>query len=118
MTPDQLLALRSDVYRLLPVKLLKDVNLQQELVLQLLTIQSLQNTTMQDDEVPANQKAQVAGHVANSLAILGKLQVEVYSSERLKKIEAVLIEVIRTLPMEQQEVFLKAYEQALEDLDA
>lgn len=113
LDPDQLLGLRNGIDQLLPVKLLKDVNLQQELVLQLLTIQRLQNETMTDDEVPANQKAQVAGHVAGALGVLGKLQVEVYSSERLKKIEAVLIEVLKTLPTEAQETFLTAYEAAV-----
>lgn len=114
MSEDQLLSLRADVYKLLPTKLLKDLNLQQELVLQLLAIQSLQNETMMDENVPANQKAQVAGTVANALAVLGKLQIEVYSSERLKKIEAVLIEVLKTLPTEKQNAFLTAYEAAVE----
>lgn len=113
LNPDQLLAMRNGIDQLLPVKLLKDVNLQQELVLQLLTIQRLQNETMLDDEVPANQKAQVAGTVASALGVLGKLQIEVYSSERLKKIEAVLIEVLKTLPTEQQNEFLTAYEAAV-----
>lgn len=117
-TPDQLLALRTDIDGLLPVKHLKDLNLQQELVLQLLSIQRLQNDAIADEDVPSNQKAQVAGHVASALATLGKLQVEVYNSERLKKIEAVLIEVLKTLPTEAQEAFLTGYEAAVGAMDA
>jgi hypothetical protein len=113
LNPDQLLELRMDIDQLLPVKHLKDLNLQRELVLQLLNTQRLQNEVMRDDEVPANQKGQIAGQVASILNTLGKLQIDVYSSERLKQVEGVLIGVLNTLPTEQQEEFLTVYEKAL-----
>ena len=60
-----------------------------------------------------------AGHAAlnsaNSLRELGVemeeiSQTEMYTSERLKKIEQVLIETLQTLPQDAQELFLAAYE--------
>jgi hypothetical protein len=113
LDPDALLDLRAEIDQLLPVKHLKDLNMQRELVVQLLTTQRLQNSAMKDDEVPANQKGQIASQVASILGTLGKLQIDVYSSERLKIIEGILIETIKNLPMEQQETFLTAYEKAV-----
>lgn len=113
MSQDDLLVLRVKIDGLISVRSLKDLDLQRELVIQLLTMQRLQNETMGDLDVPPNQKSQVAGQVSSSLTALGKLQVEVYDSERLKKIEAVLIEVLKTMPMKQQEAFLKGYEDAV-----
>ena len=106
---EDLLDLRSRIDELMPTRGLKDFNLETELVLQLQAVQRLQNDVMADDETPANQRAQVAGQVASALAVLAKLQTEVYTSERLKVIEAVLVEVLNTLPLEQQNAFLSEY---------
>ena len=51
--------------------------------------------------------------VAANLATLAKLQTEVYTSERLKKVEQVLISVLQDMPMEQQESFFSRYEELL-----
>lgn len=113
MSEAQLIEMRGMIDRLLPTTRLKDLNLEKELVLQLVTIQGVQADALDNDEVPAHQKAQVAGKVADALATLGKLQIEVYSSERLKKVEAVLIGVLKNLPHAQQDEFLTAYEEAV-----
>lgn len=107
---EQLLDLRTHLDALLPVRRLKDVNMEVELVRQLSVVHRLQREVISDDNTPANQKAQVAGQVANVLAVLSKLQVEVYSSERLKKIEAVLIETINLMSAEAQTFFFQEYE--------
>lgn len=107
---DQLIELRAEIDERLPAKRLKDVNLEEELVRQLTVAQSLQRATLEDFECPANQKAQVLNSVASALAVLGKLQVELYSSERLKRAESVMIETISSLPKEQQVSFLDLYE--------
>lgn len=112
---DQLLELRAEIDELLPAKRLKDINLEEELVRQLAVAQKLQRDVLRDDDfegdgTPANQKAQVLNSVASALAVLGKLQVELYSSERLKRAESVMIETISNLPKEQQVVFLDLYE--------
>jgi hypothetical protein len=40
---------------------------------------------------------------------LSELQIEVYVSERLKQIQAILVETLKTLPKEQQKAFLVEY---------
>jgi hypothetical protein len=110
MPVDELLELRAQIEQRLPVKQLKDLNLEQELVLQLLTSQQLQRDVLQDDEIPANQRAQCLNAVAAIIAQLVKLQTEVYTSERLKRIEGYLIESLRQLPLQGQAKFLELYE--------
>ena len=80
---------------------------------QLQAVQRLQNLVIEDESCPANQKSQVAGAVAGALATLGKMQVEIYSSERLKRIEAILIEVINEMPKKVQTDFFEKYEALL-----
>lgn len=106
----ELLNLRAEIDQFLPTKALVDLNMERELVIQLIVVQNLQRETLRDDSVPANQKAQTSNAVASTLATLSKLQTEMYTSERLKKIEQVLIETLQTLPQEAQELFLAAYE--------
>ena len=113
LSPDELLELRKEIDQRLPTSSLNDLNLEKELVLQLLTVQKLQREVLAESDIPANQKAQTVNAVAANLATLAKLQTEVYTSERLKKVEQVLISVLQEMPMEQQEAFLDAYETAL-----
>lgn len=110
---DGLLDLRSQIDMRLPTKALTDINLERELVLQLITVQNLQRDVLQEEGVPANQKAQTANSVAATLASLAKLQAEVHTSERLKEIEQILIETLQTLPTEAAEAFLSLYEAKL-----
>lgn len=108
-----LLELRAEIDQLLPTKALTDLNMERELVLQLTTVQHLQMAVLRDKSVPANQKAQTVNSVAASLQALAKLQTEVYTSERLKTLEHILIKTLQTLPTAAQEEFLQAYEGAI-----
>lgn len=117
-SPEELLALRERIDEKLPHRTLNNVNLEKELVMQLQHAQKLQKETLEDDQTPANQKAQVLNSVASTLQMLGKLQIEVYDAERLKKLEQILIGAIKELPKETQETFLQAYEQELVALGA
>ena len=110
---DGLLDLRSQIDMRLPTKALKDLNIERELVLQLITVQNLQRDVFQEEGVPANQKAQTANSVAATLSALAKLQGEVYTSERLKEIEQILIDALQTLPTDVAEGFLAVYEAKL-----
>lgn len=105
----ELLELRAQIDEKLPVKDLSDVDLNRELVLQMLQTQRLQSDVLKDDETPANQRAQVANAVAAIIAQLAKLQTEVYTSERLKRIEQVVIEAVRSMPLEQQANWMAGY---------
>jgi len=109
-----LLKLKADIERRLPARTLRDISMERELLLQWMASQELQNQVLQDEATPANQRAQVANSTAGILQQLAKLQIEVHTSERLKKIEMILIECLGTLPMEVQEKFLSAYAEALE----
>jgi uncharacterized protein with PhoU and TrkA domain len=114
LEPDQLLELRARVDSMLPVRSLKDLDLASELVLQVMALQALQTRVMNDaGETPVNQIAQVANSLSAALGNLIKVQSDVYTSERLKTIESLLIEQVKTLPMEAQEAFFDAYEKAL-----
>lgn len=110
---DQLLELRLRLDNLLPVRSLRDMNLERELVLQVQALQTLQMRVMSDDTVPANQQAQVANALSAALSNLIKLQSDIHNSERLKIIESVLIETVKTLPMDAQEKFFDEYERSL-----
>lgn len=110
----ELIQLRAEIDKMLPTKALVDLNLERELVLQLITVQNLQHITLSDENVPANQQAQTANTVAAALATLSKLQAEVYTSERVKRLEQILIESLNTLPKEAQETFLDLYEERLQ----
>lgn len=104
----QLVDLRRKIDKRLPS--LKGVNMERELVAQLAIVKKLQSDTIDDEETPLNQRAQVAGQVENIMSTLGKLQVQIYDSERLKRLEGVLIECLQHLPTEVQEEFLTRYE--------
>ena len=115
-TLQELLDLRARIERRLPARSLKDINLERELVLQVMALQQLQNSVIDDEDTPANQKAQVANSLSAALVNLVKLQGDVHSSERMKRIESILIDTLKDLPVEAVEAFLANYEQALEGL--
>jgi hypothetical protein len=114
MPVDELLELRRQIETLLPVKDLKDLNLSRELVLQVQALQALQQRVMSDMGTPANQIAQCANSLSAALVNLVKLQSDVYTSERLKRIEACLVECVQTLPTNTQEEFFSQYEEMLD----
>lgn len=113
MSVDELIQLRQEVDKRLPIRSLKDINMEQELLLQLLTAQQLQRDVLADEEIPANQRAQTMNSVAASLQVLAKLQVEVHTSERLKRIENILVEAVTNLPNDVQVQFFDQYEALL-----
>ena len=110
---EDLVELRTRIDQMLPTQRLMDVNLESELVRQLTVAKRLQSETLGDTNCPANQKSQVLNAAAAAISALAKLQVEVYSSERLKKIEQILIDTLNTLPAEAQAAFIDRYEALL-----
>lgn len=106
-----LLELRSQITDLLPAAALKDMNLEQELVLQFMTLKSMQADVLTDKNVPANQRAQVANAVGATLQNLAKMQSELYTHERFKRLEVLLIGVLNSWPTEMTKKFFDEYEQ-------
>lgn len=96
LTQIQLLTLRALVDQRLPTTKLQDVDMSEELVLQMLAIKALQANVSEDKSVPANQRAQVANSLSAALVNLVKLQSDVYTSERFKRMEQFLIEFLNS----------------------
>ncbi len=113
MGEGDLLFLRAQIDALLPVKRLSDMNLEMELTLQLRSAQALQQIVLDDALTPANQKAQVMNSVSSTLQQLVKMQIDYYTPERLKKIEAALIKALNKFETEQTKEFFRRYEEIL-----
>lgn len=116
MPLDQLLELRNRIEQQLPAKDLKDMDLKRELVLQVLALQQLQASVISNDEVAPNQKSQVANSLSSALSTLVKIQGDVNTSERFKKLEAALVGAISMLPPEAQHAFIEEYEKIMESV--
>lgn len=116
MPLDQLLELRNRIEQHLPAKDLSDMDLKRELVLQVLALQQLQASVISDDDVAPNQKSQVANSLSSALSTLVKIQGDVNTSERFKKLEAALVGSISLLPLEAQRAFIEEYEKIMESV--
>lgn len=112
MEPEQLIEVYEEVRRRLPPIHIAKMNVEEELLLQFHTVRKLQTEIIGEDGVAPNQKAQVANTVGNCLERIAKMQDEVYDSERFKRIESLLIRMLRKLPKEVAEEFMKDYEAA------
>lgn len=109
-----LLSYRDEIEQVLPPTELSKMNMEQELVLQFHAIRSLQNDVIDDDTLPPNQRAQVANAVTSSLNKLSELQIEIYTTERFKAIENLLIRCLSKLPESVAMEFVEGYEKILE----
>ena len=94
----------------LPEKSIKSLNLEEELMTQYQRVLDLQSEVIHDSEIPANQRAQVAGQVASTLQQLIKLQEDLDLQTTLRNMEAALIESLKTLPEEAQKTYFAEYE--------
>lgn len=106
----ELIELRDRIDQMLPFTSLKEVDLEEQLLLQFMSMRELQTKVLGDEALPLNQRASVANSVVAILAKLTELQGEVYTHERLKTIENTLLRRIRGLPVEVVEAFLADYE--------
>lgn len=93
----QLLTLRAKIDQRLPTSKLQDVDMSEELVLQMMAIKALQADVSEDRSVPANQRAQVANSLSAALVNLVKLQSDVYTSERFKRMEQFLVDFLNSV---------------------
>lgn len=107
---DDLLHLRSRIDAALPAAKLSDIDLEHELVVQYQFVRQLQASVIANENVPVNQRAQLANACTATLDQLTKMQTAHYTAERFKAIENALIKMLRTLPEEQVNAFLVEYE--------
>lgn len=115
-TVPELIRFQNEISRYLPPMSLKDVNLEEEMLKQLHATSAMQSDISADSDVPANQKAQIASTMTTILTKLGDMQEALYTTERLKRIESLLIRHLKTLPEETAKSFLEGYEKILEEL--
>jgi hypothetical protein len=113
-TVAELIRFRSEINQELPPLELGKMNLEEEMLLQYHAMRELQGKVMEDDDVPVNQRAQVANTMATTLKTIGDQQIALYSSERFKQIENLLIRTLDKLPEEVAAVFLEQYAKILE----
>lgn len=111
---EDLIRFRDEITACLPPLTLRDMDMEQELLLQYHALRALQNDVISDSETAVNQKAQVANSVSATLAKIADLQETLYDSERLKRIEKILISCLDQLPIPVSEAFLTKYEEELE----
>lgn len=109
MTTAELLKARQEIDQHLPPAELSEMNLEKELIMQYRTACTLQTDVLADDEVPRNQQAQVLNAVTASLDRLTKLQADLYTTERYKGLEQILIRHLKSLPEDTAKAFLADY---------
>lgn len=105
-----------EIREVLPPLSLDKMNLEEEMLLQFHTMRALQHEVLNDHDFPLNQRVQAANSVASALAKLSERQSEVYTQERHKAIEALLIRHLNKLPEDVAEAFLKDYAKVLANL--
>lgn len=116
MSQHDLLALRDKIDTKLTGITLADVDLIEELLFQLKKAKELQTEVKGDNTVAANQRAQIQNSIGTVLERLTKYQIDLYDSERNKRMEGALIRVLKTLPAEAQEAFFAAYGTELQNV--
>jgi hypothetical protein len=110
LSTGDLLILKSQVEQRLPARSLKEMNLEEELVEQYLTVKALQEKVLSGEGVSPSQLAQVANQVVGTLSRLVKMQIDLERDEQMKKIEEALLEAVQTLPEKTREAFFNDYE--------
>lgn len=114
-----LLELRAKIDAKLPIKSLDDLDLVQESLRQLQMAKQLQaDAAKRDAGVPMNQRAQVQNSIGSIITTLAKVQMDLYTSERIKRIQSAVVKIVKTLPKEAQERFFEMLEADLAHAEA
>lgn len=107
----ELLALRTKIEAKITGTTLSELNLVKETLFQFQSAKVLQaEAGAANSDVPMNQRAQVQNSIAKILDQLGKIQMELYSSEKLKRLQAAVIKIVKQLPKPQQDTFFEQIE--------
>lgn len=97
-----------------PVEL-KDIDIGVELEHAFRTAKTLLDACVNDSETPLNQKAQIIGALNTVLTAMVKQRTDIYSAERVRTLESVLLRVLKRHP-ELSTAFLEDYKVELEKL--
>ena len=119
MSSADLIELHAKIEKKLGGTTLEEVNLVRETLLQMHRAKVLQEAASKAGEgIPLNQRAQVQNSLSNMLAQLGRMQIDLFTSERIKRIQGATIKVIKTLPKEAQNHFFELLEHEFAQLEA
>ena len=91
-----------------PLKNLNELDTAEELMIQYQRAETLAANTLNDADVPPNQRAQVLAAVTSVLGQIIKLQTDLHNSQQFKRIEMILIDTLKAFP-EMQAAFMEAY---------
>ena len=94
---------------------LKSLNLDAELYNAYAKAKNYLAIVQSDDSVPPNQVAQVFNTISAILKEIVKMQTELHNAERVKKLEAAMIQAIKLAPLESQQAFFEEYEAILKE---
>ena len=97
-----------------PVEL-KDIDVASELEHAFRTAKILLDACVNDTATPLNQKAQIIGALNTVLTAMVKQRTDIYSAERVRTLESVLLKVLKRHP-ELSTAFLADYKAELEKL--
>ncbi len=117
MNIHELLALKAQIDTFLPSQTLVDMDLEGELLMQYHQTKLLLSSVIDDEETPANQKAQLMNTCSAILTQITKSQSDLYNGERLKILEQALINALKTVDTDIAERFFVNYERELKTLD-
>lgn len=106
----ELVRFRDEINEALPSTELSKLNLEEEVLLQYHVVREMQSDVLGQEDIPPNQKVQVANSVASILKTLADQQESLYTSERFKDIENLLIRSLTSLPEKTASKFLDEYE--------
>ena len=68
-----------------------------------------------DESIPPNQLAQLMNTISAILKEIVKMQTELHNAERVKKLEAAMIQAIKLAPKKSQDAFFEEYEGILKE---
>lgn len=92
---------------------LKDLDLDQQLYNTYASAKNYLDEIKEDESIPPNQIAQVMNTLTSILREIVKMQTDLYEAERIKKLEAAMIQAIRLAPKAAQKAFFEEYEAIL-----
>lgn len=86
-----------------------NLNIHDELVDNYNAALQLRDSLAFRDDIPPNQVAQVMNSMTAILTQLTKLQTDLYSAQRIKDIELILIDTLKSMPKPMQDHFFAEY---------
>ena len=94
---------------------LQSLNLDSELYESYAKAKNYLADVQSDESIPPNQLAQLMNTISAILKEIVKMQTELHNAEKVKKLEAAMIQAIKLAPLESQQAFLVQYEAILKE---